>query len=59
MAVIINEFEVVIEPPASPPPQPGTADGAPPEPKQRVLSPYELAVLLDHQAKRIMRLMAH
>ncbi len=59
MAVIINEFEVVVEPPATAPPQPGTAAETSTESKPRVLSPYEFEVLLQHQTERRLRLTAY
>jgi hypothetical protein len=59
MAVIINEFEVVVEPPATGPQQSASANETTEEGKPRVLSPYELKVLLDHQAERTLRLSAY
>lgn len=59
MAVIINEFEVVVEPSATSPQQSGASTEAPAEARPRVLSPYEFAVLLEHQARRTLRVTAH
>lgn len=56
MAVIINEFEVVVEPPATAPAVEGedTQD----QPQARVLSPYEVAQLMRHTLARGLRVIA-
>ena len=56
MAVLINEFEVVVEPPAtSPSPD---ADGSDDQARDRVLSPYEVVQLMMHSARRMLRVTA-
>ena len=57
MAVIINEFEVVVEPPASAPAaDPEETGGSDTEP--RVLAPYEHARLMLHALERQLRVAA-
>jgi hypothetical protein len=55
MAVVISDFEVVVEPP--PPPQ--TAAEAPAETESVVLTPFELELLADRLAERAERVRAH
>lgn len=57
MAVIINDFEVIVEPPA----QPGGAAPRPtPEPPAApVLSPQDIRELERHLAERFHRVRAH
>lgn len=56
MAVIINEFEVVVEPPATAPTVEG--EGSEAEPQARVLSPYEVGQLMRHALDRQLRVAA-
>jgi hypothetical protein len=55
MPVVINEFEVVAEPPPASPAQPG---GETPLPKP-VLAAQEVERLLRHEAERALRVWAH
>ena len=56
MAVLINEFEVVVEPPATAPTEEA---GDPNEQAQpRVLAPFEVAQLMMHGLARQLRLTA-
>ena len=57
MAVVINELEVVPEPPheaASPPPASEAAPAA-----KKSLSAYEIGRLAQHEAERLLRVWAH
>lgn len=56
MAVVISDFEVVVEPP---PREPVSAVEAPSEPEAVVLTPSELELLLERQAERDARVRAH
>lgn len=54
MAVVISDFEVVVEPPeAEPPPAPETAA------ERVVLTPQEVELLIERQAERAARVRAH
>ncbi len=55
MPVVISDFEVVVEPPASPTP---VAEG-PTETESVVLTPTEVEMLLERQAERDARVRAH
>ncbi len=57
MAVVINEFEVVVEPPpgTTPPPEPAARDGEPPPGP----TPHDIARLLARQEERLARVRAH
>lgn len=54
MAVVISDFEVVVEPPAG---EPAPAPEAAAE--QAVLTPQEVELLLQRQAERAARVRAH
>jgi hypothetical protein len=54
MAVVINEFEIVAEPPA--PAQPAAAEPAPARP---ALAGQEVERLLRHEEERALRVWAH
>lgn len=56
MAVIINEMEVVVEPPA--PAQPATS-AAPPQPVHLPLRPLDIRDILERCSRSAWRLMAH
>ena len=56
MAVVISDFEVVVEPP--PPPQTAAAE-APAEAESVVLTPFELELLVERLAERAERVRAH
>jgi hypothetical protein len=56
MAVVISDFEVVVEPP--PPPQTAAAE-APAETESVVLKPFELELLVERLAERAERVRAH
>lgn len=59
MAVIINEFEVVVEPPATEPEaEPGTVPNSETETAQR-LNPHDLDTILRQRVERALRLRAH
>ena len=55
MAVIINELEVVLEPPQTPPP-PG---GHLPVPKKPQFSPQDFVAFMDREQRNRLRLQAH
>jgi len=55
MAVIINELEVVLEPPP-PVAQPG---GSPQAPEKPQISPQDVFTLLERRERNQMRLVAH
>ena len=55
MPVIINEFDLDIEPPE----RPAGGDGAPPPPQAPPLRPLDLRDALAHQLRRAERLRAH
>jgi hypothetical protein len=54
MAVIINELEVVLEPPKSPP-----AGGGQAAPEKPTLNPQDLLSVLDREQRSELRLCAH
>jgi hypothetical protein len=56
MAVVISDFEVVVEPPVTPPA--AAAEGAD-EAESVVLTPSEIELLLERQAERDSRVRAH
>jgi hypothetical protein len=56
MAVVISDFEVVVEPPPAPPPT-ESEFGA--EAESAVLRPTEVEMLLERQAERAARVRAH
>jgi hypothetical protein len=55
MAVIINEMEVVLEPPEAPP-QPGGYQAIPEKPQ---LNPHDLLTLMDREQRNRLRTLAH
>jgi hypothetical protein len=55
MAVIINELEVVLEPPQAPP-QPGGHAAVPEKPQ---INPHDILTLLDRERRSQLRTMAH
>jgi hypothetical protein len=55
MAVVISDFEVVVEPPMPPPP----AGEFGPDTETVVLKPTEVEMLLERQAERAARVRAH
>jgi hypothetical protein len=55
MAVIINELEIVLEPPP-PTAQPG---GLPPVPEKPQISPQDVFALLERRERNQMRILAH
>jgi len=55
LAVVISDFEVVVEPPAESAP----AADAGPDNEQPVLTPHDLDLLLERQAERAARVRAH
>lgn len=57
MSVIINDFEVVVEPPETP--QEATPEAAEPPAPAPGLSPVDLEDALERQAQRQERLRAH
>ena len=57
MAVVISEFEVVVEPPPAGEPPAGTNAETPVE--NVVLTELELEMLLERQAERAARVRAH
>jgi hypothetical protein len=58
MSVIIDEFDVVVEPPPTGP-RTAEADGPPPPAPPRPLRPMDLRDVLAHEARRASRLRAH
>jgi hypothetical protein len=56
MAVVISDFEVVVEPP---PPALAANSEAPAEAESVVLTPSDLELLLERQAERVARVRAH
>ena len=57
MAVIINEMEVVVEPPA--PAQPPDSATTPPPPAHNALRPLDLADIQERRNRFALRLLAH
>jgi len=55
LAVVISDFEVVVEPPGEAAP----AADADPEAERPVLTPQDLELLLERQAERAARVRAH
>jgi hypothetical protein len=55
MAVVINELEVVLEPPAAPP-QPG---GLPAVPSKPQINPHDILTVLDREQRNRLRVLAH
>lgn len=55
MATIINELEIVLEPPQAPP-QPGGLQAPPEKPK---LSPHDIVTLMDREQRYRLRTLAH
>jgi hypothetical protein len=55
VAVVISDFEVVVEPPGA---EPATAP-EPPAAERVVLTPQEVELLLERQAERAARVRAH
>lgn len=56
MAVVISDFEVVVEPPPGEPAPGPAGEGAAPN---VVLTPQEIELLLERQEERAARLRAH
>ena len=58
MAVVINEFEVVVEPPSAttPPAETAPRDGEPPPPGP---TPHDIARIVARQEERLVRVRAH
>ena len=55
MAVVISDFEVVVEPPT----ETTTAADAGPEDERPVLAPHDFELLLERQSERAARVRAH
>jgi hypothetical protein len=55
MAVVINELEIVLEPP--PPKQQPT--GGKPAPEKPTFGPQELLIVMDREQRNDLRLLAH
>ena len=55
LAVVISDFEVVVEPPT----ETTTAADAGPEDERPVLAPHDLELLLERQSERAARVRAH
>ena len=55
MPVVINDFEVVVEPPPHDEAAAGAQEGAP----DVVLTPHEVELLLERQEERAARVRAH
>ena len=58
MAVIINELEVVLDPPQSQSQQQSGAAASPPQPKQP-LNPHDFLTVMDREQRNELRLRAH
>ena len=56
MAVVISDFEVVVDPP---PPASAANPEAPAETESVALTPFDLELLLERQAERDARVRAH
>jgi hypothetical protein len=57
MAVVISDFEVVVEAPPADAPAPALSQDT--APSATVLTPHEVELLLDRQAERAERVRAH
>ena len=58
MAVIINELEVVLDPPQSPSRQPGATTPSAEQQKQP-LNPHDFMTVMDREQRNDLRLRAH